>query len=119
MKKVRFWAVLAIGFMSVMSLKAQSQRMSEFQNEFGKYQNQYRDLMHNGKHKDAMAPLTSCIALLDTTTIFKVAPIPEAAIKEQKRTAVLRPGVLLCTDGAKETGTRGIGAVCSAGLQRL
>jgi hypothetical protein len=40
--------------------------------------------MHNGKHKDAMAPLTSCIALLDTTTIFKVAPIPEAAIKEQK-----------------------------------
>ena len=84
MKKVRFWAVLAIGFMSVMSLKAQSLRMSEFQNEFGKYQNQYRDLMHNGKHKDAMAPLTSCIALLDTTTIFKVAPIPEAAIKEQK-----------------------------------
>ena len=56
MKKVRFWAVLAIGFMSVMSLKAQSQRMSEFQNEFGKYQNQYRDLMHIGKHKDAMAP---------------------------------------------------------------
>ena len=84
MKKVRFWAVLAIGFMSVMSLKAQSQRMSEFQNEFGKYQNQYRDLMHNGKHKDAMAPLTSCIALLDTTTIFKVTPIPEGAIKEQK-----------------------------------
>ncbi len=84
MKKVRFWAVLAIGFMSVMSLKAQSQRMNEFQNEFSKYQNQYRDLMHNGKHKDAMAPLTSCIALLDTTTIFKVAPIPEAAILEQK-----------------------------------
>ena len=84
MKKVRFWAVLAIGFMSVMSLKAQSQRMMEFQNEFSRYQAQYRDLMHNGKHKDAMAPLTSCIALLDTTTIFKVAPIPEAAIKEQK-----------------------------------
>ena len=65
-------------------MKAQSQRMNEFQNEFSKYQNQYRDLMHNGKHKDAMAPLTSCIALLDTTTIFKVAPIPEAAILEQK-----------------------------------
>ena len=75
---------LTIVMMSVMSTKAQVQRMNEFQNEFGKYQNQYRDLMHNGKHKDAMAPLTSCIALLDTTTIFKVAPIPEAAIKEQK-----------------------------------
>ena len=84
MKKVRFWAVLAIGFMSVMSLKAQGQRMNEFQNEFCKYQAQYRDLMHNGKHKEAMAPLASCIAMLDTTTIFKVTLIPEAAIMEQK-----------------------------------
>ena len=44
MKKVRFWAVLAIGFMSVMSLKAQSQRMMEFQNEFSRYQAQYQPL---------------------------------------------------------------------------
>ena len=43
MKKVRFWAVLAIGFMSVMSIKAQGQRMNEFQNEFSRYQAQYRD----------------------------------------------------------------------------
>ena len=84
MKKVRFWAVLAIGFMSVMSLKAQSQRMSEFQNEFSKYQTQYCELMHSGKHKEAMAPLASCIAMLDTTTVFKVAPIPERLIMEQK-----------------------------------
>ena len=34
MKTMRLLAVLAISFMSVMSLKAQSQRMSEFQNEF-------------------------------------------------------------------------------------
>ena len=84
MKTMRFLAVLAIGFMSVMSTKAQSQRMLEFQNEFSKYQTQYRDQMFSGKHKDALAPLASCIAMLDTTTIFKVAPIPEAAIKEQK-----------------------------------
>ena len=67
-----------------MSLKAQGQRMNEFQNEFSKYQTQYRELMHSGKHKEAMAPLASCIAMLDTTTIFKVSPIPEAAILEQK-----------------------------------
>ena len=84
MKKVRFWAVLAIGLMSVTSMKAQSQRMLEFQNEFSKYQTQYRDLLYSGKHKEAMAPLASCIAILDTTTIFKVAPIPERAIMEQK-----------------------------------
>ena len=91
MKKVRFLAVLAIGFMSVMSLKAQSQRMMEFQNEFSRYQAQYRDLMYNGKHKEAMAPLASCIAILDTTTIFKVSPIPEAAILEQKGLLYYQP----------------------------
>ena len=76
--------VLTIGFISVMSMKAQSQRMLEFQNEFSKYQTQYRDLLYSGKHQEAMAPLASCIAILDTTTIFKVAPIPERAIMEQK-----------------------------------
>ena len=84
MKTMRLLAVLAIAFMSVTSMKAQSQRMMEFQNEFSKYQTQYRELMHSGKHKEAMAPLASCIAMLDTTTIFKISPIPEAAIKEQK-----------------------------------
>ena len=76
--------MVTIGLMSVLSTKAQNQRMNEFQNEFSKYQTQYRDLMYKGKHKEAMVPLASCIAMLDTTTIFKVAPIPERAIMEQK-----------------------------------
>ena len=70
--------------MSVMSIKAQGQRWNEFVNEFSKYQSQYIDLMQNGKHKEALTPLASGIALLDTTTIYKVASIPERAIQEQK-----------------------------------
>ena len=84
MKTLRFLAVLTIGMMSVVSVKAQSQRMQAFQDEFSKYQTQYRDLMHSGKHKEATTPLNNCIAVLDTTTIFQVSPIPEEAIKEQK-----------------------------------
>ena len=84
MKKMRLWVVLTISFMSVMSIKAQGQRWNEFVNEFSKYQSQYIDLMQNGKHKEALAPLASGIALLDTTTIYKVASIPERAIQEQK-----------------------------------
>ena len=80
----KLMVMVTIGLMSVLSTKAQNQRMNEFQNEFSKYQTQYRDLMYNGKHKEAMVPLASCIAILDTTTIFKVAPIPERAIMEQK-----------------------------------
>ena len=84
MKTMRLWVVLTISFMSVMSIKAQGQRWNEFVNEFSKYQSQYIDLMQNGKHKEALAPLASGIALLDTTTIYKVATIPERAIQEQK-----------------------------------
>ena len=57
MKTMRLLAVLAIGFMSVMSMLAQNQRMQEFQNEFSMYQTQYRDLFHSGKHNETMAPL--------------------------------------------------------------
>lgn len=84
MNKFKFLMALTIVMMSVMSTKAQVQRMNEFQNEFGKYQNQYRDLMHNGKHKDAMAPLTSCIALLDTTTIFKAISSPRQPSRSRR-----------------------------------
>ena len=84
MNKLKLLMALTIVMMSAMNTKAQNQRMMNFQNEFSKYQTQYRDQMHSGKHKDALAPLASCIAMLDTTTIFKVAPIPEGAILEQK-----------------------------------
>ena len=84
MKKMRLWVVLTISFLSVMSIKAQGQRWNEFVNEFSKYQTEYIDLMQNGKHKEALAPLASGITLLDTTTIYKVASIPERAIQEQK-----------------------------------
>ena len=84
MKTMKLWVVLTISFLSVMSIKAQGQRWNEFVNEFSKYQSQYIDLMQNGKHKEALAPLASGIALLDTTTIYKVATIPERAIQEQK-----------------------------------
>ncbi len=84
MKTMRLWVVLTISFMSVMSIKAQGQRWNEFVNEFSKYQTEYIDLMQNGKHKEALDPLASGIALLDTTTIYKVASIPERAIQEQK-----------------------------------
>ena len=84
MNKLKLLMALTIVMMSAMNTKAQNQRMMDFQNEFSKYQTQYRDQMHSGKHKDALAPLASCIVMLDTTTIFKVAPIPEGAILEQK-----------------------------------
>ena len=57
MNKFKFLMALTIVMMSVMSTKAQVQRMNEFQNEFGKYQNQYRDLMHCARHMDFLSCL--------------------------------------------------------------
>ena len=68
----------------VTKVTAQNQRMMEFQDIISKNQPLYRDLMMKGKHKEALTPLMTLINLLDTTTIYKEAPIPEAAIKEQK-----------------------------------
>ena len=53
----KLMVMVTIGLMSVLSTKAQNQRMMEFQDEFSKYQTQYRDLFYSGKHKEAMAPL--------------------------------------------------------------
>ena len=81
---MRTMVFLIIVFSSVTRVAAQSQRMQEFQDVITKNQTLYRDLIQSGKHKDAVAPLTTLINLLDTTTIYQVTPIPEAAIKEQK-----------------------------------
>ena len=76
MKNVRLLAVLAIGFISVMSMKAQSQRMLEFQMMMSMHHTSYSELFQGGKYKEAMAPLATLIKILDTTTIFKAPKCP-------------------------------------------
>ena len=71
MKAMRFLAVLAIGLMSVMSVKAQGQRMLEFQVMMSMHDTIYKNFIKDGKHKEAIAPLTTLINILDTTTICR------------------------------------------------
>ena len=80
----RTMVLLNIMFLFVIKVEAQNQRMMDFQDVIGKNQTLYRELMMNGKHENAVAPLTTLINLLDTTTICQEVSIPEAAIKEQK-----------------------------------
>lgn len=76
--------LLVVALSMAMTIEAQEQRMKGFQEVFSTYQSQYRGLMRSGQHHDAVAPLTTLVNLLDTTTVHQVTPIPEAAIKEQK-----------------------------------
>lgn len=76
--------ILMLAFANVAN--AQPQRMKDFQSYFDKYQPLYQQLYASGKYQEALAPLNTLIALLDTTTIYNdpEVPIAEAAIIEQK-----------------------------------
>ena len=84
MKNVRFWAVLAIGLMSVMSVKAQSQRMLEFQMMMSIHDTTYKNFIKDGKYKEAIAPLTTLINILDTTTICQDTELSPEMVKAAK-----------------------------------
>jgi len=84
MKKVRLLAVLAIGLMSVMSVKAQSQRMLGFQMMMSIHDITYKNLIKDGKHKEAIAPLTTLINILDTTTICQDTEMSPEMVKAAK-----------------------------------
>ena len=84
MKAMRFLAVLAIGLMSVMSVKAQSQRMMEFQVMMSMHDTTYKNFLKNKKHKEAIAPLTTLINILDTTTICQDTEMPSEMVKAAK-----------------------------------
>ena len=84
MNIMRFLATLVIGIMSVMCAKAQTVKFEEFKKMIMEYQSRYQNAAWSGKHKDAIEPLVALITLLDTTTVYKEANIPEGAIKGQK-----------------------------------
>ena len=84
MKKVRLLAVLAIGLMSVMSVKAQNQRMLGFQMMMSMHDTTYKNFIKAGKYKEAIAPLTTLINILDTTTICQDTEMSPEMIKAAK-----------------------------------
>ena len=61
---------MAVAMMLVcMSSTAQEQRLMAFQTVMAMHDTTYKNLMKDGKYKEAIAPLTTLINILDTTTI--------------------------------------------------
>ena len=83
-KTMRFLAVLAICLMSMMSVKAQNQRMLGFQVMMSMHDTTYKNLIKDGKYKEAIAPLTTLINILDTTTICQDTEMSPEMIKAAK-----------------------------------
>ena len=116
-KTMRTLVLSAMMFSIVAGMKAQSQRMEQFQNEFGKYQTEYRDLMVNGKHREALTPLATLITLLDTTTIYKDTPIPEGVVIEQKGLLLYDQACCYALLGQKKQALRSLDRSVSLGYK--
>lgn len=73
--------VIALLFVFTMSADSQN-RIDVFMSQMLKTESAYKEFIKEGKHKEAIAPLTTLINLLDTTTIYKVINITEASLKQ-------------------------------------
>ena len=83
-KAIKILMALTIVMMSVMNTKAQSQRMMEFQMLMSIHDTTYKNLIKDGKPNEAIAPLTTLINILDTTTICQDTEMSPEMVKAAK-----------------------------------
>ena len=76
--------MLTMLFALVMSATGQPKQVIEFQIVMSMHETTYKNYIKDGKYKEAIAPLTTLINLLDTTNIYKVANISFAASNYKK-----------------------------------
>ena len=77
--------MMAVAMMLVcMSSIAQEQRVMAFQMVMAMHDTTYKNLIKDGKYKDAIAPLTTLINILDTTTICQDTELSPEMIKAAK-----------------------------------
>ena len=77
----KMFIVIALLFVFTMNADSQN-RIAVFQSQIIKAESTYIEFIKEGKHKEAIAPLTTLINLIDTSTIYKVINIPEASFKQ-------------------------------------
>ena len=77
----RILVVLTMMLALVMNAEGQPKQVIEFQTVMSMHETTYKNFIRGGKYKEAIAPLTTLINLLDTTNIYKVANISEAVVR--------------------------------------
>ena len=77
--------MLAVAMILVcMSSVAQDKRAMAFQTVMAMHDTTYKNFVKDGKYKEAIAPLTTLINILDTTTICQDTEISSGMIKTVK-----------------------------------
>ena len=74
--------MVAMTLMFVTNAQAQQKQLMEFQMLTTMHETTYKNLLKDGKYKEAIAPLTTLINLIDTTSIYKVANISETIVRQ-------------------------------------
>ena len=76
---------MAVAMMLVCMISvAQDQRVMAFQTVMAMHDITYKNLIKDGKYKEAIAPLTTLINILDTTTISQNTELSPEMIKAAK-----------------------------------
>jgi hypothetical protein len=107
--------VLAVALFTALGAAAQQQRLSEFQDLMSTQETLYHNLMRSGRHSEAVAPLTTLVHVLDTTTIHRVTPIPAAALKAQKALYLYDLACCHARTGKKKLALRALGQAVENG----
>ena len=80
----RVLVVLTMVFTFAISAVAQQIRMMEFQKMMSMHDTTYKNFTREGKYKEAIAPLTTLISILDTTTVCQDTEISPEMLKAAK-----------------------------------
>lgn len=81
-RQSRALVVLTIIFALVMNADAQPKQVIEFQTVMSMHETTYKNFAKDGKYKEAIAPLSTLIHMIDTTNIYKVANVSEIMVRQ-------------------------------------
>jgi hypothetical protein len=111
--------MMAVAMMLVcISSTAQEKRMMAFQTVMAMHDTTYKNLIKDGKYKEAIAPLTTLINILDTTTICQYTEISPEMIKAAKADYLYDQACCYALTKQKELALVALGKSVDCGYKR-
>ena len=111
--------MMAVAMMLVcISSTAQEQRMMAFQTVMAMHDTTYKNLIKDGKYKEAITPLTTLINILDTTTICQRTELSPEMIKAAKADYLYDQACCYALTKQKKLALEALGKSVDSGYKR-
>ena len=110
--------MITMTLMFVVNAEAQQKRLMEFQILMSMHDTTYKNLIKDGKYKEAIAPLTTLINILDTTTICQDTEISPEMIKVAKADYLYDQACCYAMTKQKKQALEALGKSVDSGYKR-